>query len=59
LKVIKPLFLDGLWEEYNNCKNSDKKLREFHDYIAGLKFLEIKTPNLIQLHYLVAKQKTA
>jgi type II restriction/modification system DNA methylase subunit YeeA len=59
LKVLNPLFLDDLWSEFNKVKSSVKTLENFHNYVAGLKFLEIKTPNLIQLHYSVAKQKTA
>lgn len=40
LKLIKPLFLDDLWKEFNNIKNSVNKLREFHKKISQLKFLD-------------------
>ena len=45
-KVIDPLFLDDLNEEYNNIKalplnkTRDKKLEEFQDKIANLNFLD-------------------
>jgi hypothetical protein len=45
LKLIHPLFLDGLWEEFNAIKqlsptNRRDKLVSFHKKIAGLKFLD-------------------
>ena len=40
LKVIKPLFLDKLWAEYEKIKNNRKQLREFHNKIANLRFLD-------------------
>ena len=40
LKVIKPLFLDELWEEFESIKSNAGKLRDFHSRIAGLKFLD-------------------
>ncbi len=40
LKVIKPLFLDGLYEEFARVKRSKAKLAEFHDKLAGLTFLD-------------------
>lgn len=40
LKVIKPLFLDDLWKEYESVKDSRGKLNKFHDKIAGLRFLD-------------------
>ncbi len=40
LKLIKPLFLDGLWAEFNASKRSPKKLLELHKDIALLKFLD-------------------
>ncbi len=40
MKVIKPLFLDELWNEFHRIKNSDKKLNAFHDKIATLNFLD-------------------
>ncbi len=40
LRVIKPLFLDGLYDEFAAIKRSPKKLKEFHEKIADLKFLD-------------------
>ncbi|MFT9599632.1 DNA methyltransferase [Mesobacillus sp.] len=44
LKVIKPLFLDELWEEFEKIKNiktrREERLHEFHDKLALLKFLD-------------------
>lgn len=40
LKLIKPLFLDELWEEFENIKNNKNKLPEFHKKISQLKFLD-------------------
>ncbi|MBU0561595.1 MAG: class I SAM-dependent DNA methyltransferase [Bacteroidetes bacterium] len=40
LKLIKPLFLDELQEEFESAKNNRKKLLEFHSKIANLKFLD-------------------
>jgi len=40
LKLIGPLFLDGLREEFDKVRNSRPKLHEFHEKIAGLKFLD-------------------
>ena len=40
LKLIKPLFLDGLWAEYNASKRSVNKLFELLKKIAGLKFFD-------------------
>lgn len=45
LKVISPLFLNGLWAEFNKaCAETTKQratnLREFHDKLARLKFLD-------------------
>lgn len=40
LKLIKPLFLDELWEEFNSISGSEAKLREFHRKISNLKFLD-------------------
>jgi hypothetical protein len=40
LKLIKPLFLDELWAEFNKIKSNRKKLEEFHDKLASLKFLD-------------------
>ncbi|MCA1010377.1 class I SAM-dependent DNA methyltransferase [Halobacillus halophilus] len=44
LKVIKPLFMDELWEEFNKIKNLKtnrrKRLEAFHNKIGDLKFLD-------------------
>lgn len=40
MKVIKPLFLDELWEEFNNSKHDKKKLQKLHVKISKLKFLD-------------------
>lgn len=40
LKLIGPLFLDGLRAEFEKVRNSRPKLHEFHEKIAGLKFLD-------------------
>jgi hypothetical protein len=40
LKLIKPLFLDELWEEFENIKSNKNKLPEFHKKISKLKFLD-------------------
>lgn len=53
-KLIDPLFLGGLRAELAEIKaiavdrTRDAKLRAFRAKLAGLKFLEIKTQNLIQ-----------
>jgi hypothetical protein len=40
LKLIKPLFLDDLWEEFESVKDNKNKLPEFHKKISTLKFLD-------------------
>jgi type I restriction-modification system DNA methylase subunit len=40
LKVIKPLFLDELWAEFDSVKGNSNKLNEFHKKISRLKFLD-------------------
>ncbi|NEU09785.1 class I SAM-dependent DNA methyltransferase [Flavihumibacter sp. R14] len=40
LKLIKPLFLDDLWQEFNSIKTNKGKLGEFHKRISKLKFLD-------------------
>lgn len=40
LKLIKPLFLDDLWQEFNTAKGNRNKLIEFHKKISTLKFLD-------------------
>ncbi|MBS9384154.1 MAG: class I SAM-dependent DNA methyltransferase [Dolichospermum sp. BR01] len=39
-KLIKPLFLDDLYLEFEKVKNSSAKLKEFHQKIASLNFLD-------------------
>lgn len=40
LKVIKPLFLDELWEEFERIKGNSQQLNLFHDKLSKLKFLD-------------------
>ncbi|MCL4158578.1 UNVERIFIED_CONTAM: hypothetical protein GTU68_045891, partial [Idotea baltica] len=40
LKVIKPLFLDDLYDQFDKAKGSLKKLQALHDHIASLSFLD-------------------
>lgn len=40
LKVIKPLFLDDLWDEFERAKRTREELEAFHDKIARLTFLD-------------------
>lgn len=40
LKLIKPLFLDELWEEFEKVKGNKRLLREFHEKLSRLKFLD-------------------
>jgi hypothetical protein len=40
LKLIKPLFLDELWAEFEKFKYSDTKLTHLHNKIAKLKFFD-------------------
>ena len=40
LKLIKPLFLDELWAEFESIKSNKNKLPEFHKKISSLKFLD-------------------
>lgn len=40
LKLIKPLFLDDLWAEFEACKRSDARLAAFHKKISKLKFFD-------------------
>ena len=40
LKLIKPLFLDELWTEFETIKSNKNKLPEFHKKISQLKFLD-------------------
>ncbi|MBV6485410.1 MAG: hypothetical protein KFKLKKLM_01973 [Flavobacteriales bacterium] len=40
LKLIKPLFLDELWAEFESLKDNKNKLPEFHKKLSTLKFLD-------------------
>lgn len=40
LKLIKPLFLDELWTEFESVKDNKNKLPEFHKKLSTLKFLD-------------------
>ncbi|MCK9210099.1 MAG: hypothetical protein M0P61_04600 [Ignavibacteriaceae bacterium] len=40
LKLIKPLFLDELWSEFETIKDNKNKLIDFHKKISNLKFLD-------------------
>lgn len=40
LKLIKPLFLDDLWDEFESSKGNRNKLIDFHKKLGGLKFLD-------------------
>jgi len=40
LKLIKPLFLDELYKEFETIKDNKNKLPEFHKKISTLKFLD-------------------
>lgn len=40
LKVIKPLFLDELYEEFERVKGNDNQLEAFHEKLANIKFLD-------------------
>jgi hypothetical protein len=40
LKLIRPLFLDALWEEFESVKGNRARLGEFHKKLASLRFLD-------------------
>ncbi|MBL4755927.1 MAG: class I SAM-dependent DNA methyltransferase [Flavobacteriales bacterium] len=40
LKLIKPLFLDELWSEFEKVKATKKKLQEFHHKLSTLRFFD-------------------
>jgi predicted nucleotidyltransferase len=40
LKLIKPLFLDELWAEFDSVRTNKAKLNEFHLHLSKLKFLD-------------------
>jgi len=41
LKVIKPLFLDDLWKEFEKIKTHHKKLKDFHERLNQIKSLTL------------------
>ena len=59
-KVIDPLFLDDLKSELAQIKiipvpaERTKKLKQYQQKLAGLTFLDIKNPTLIQFNYSTA-----
>lgn len=40
LKLIKPLFMDDLYDEFNKVKGNSKQLGQFHKKLSTLKFLD-------------------
>jgi len=40
LKLIKPLFLDALWAEFNKVKSNKNRLHEFHQQLRTLTFFD-------------------
>jgi hypothetical protein len=40
LKLIRPLFLDDLWKEFETVNEDPTKLTKFHNKLAGLRFLD-------------------
>ncbi len=40
LKLIKPLFLDDLWAEFESIRTNKSKLNEFHLRLSKMKFLD-------------------
>lgn len=40
LKLIKPLFLDELWDEFAGIRDNRNKIVEFHTKLANLRFLD-------------------
>lgn len=40
LKLIKPLFLDELWQQFEKVKSKEKELNKLHDEISQLRFLD-------------------
>lgn len=48
MKVIQPLFLDDLYDEFEKAKNTKAEMQAFHEKIAKLRFLEKNNSRLIQ-----------
>ena len=42
LKLIKPLFLDELHAEFQKVKSNKNRLKEFHQKLGSLKFLDLR-----------------
>ncbi|WP_434309077.1 class I SAM-dependent DNA methyltransferase [Hominifimenecus sp. rT4P-3] len=40
LKLIQPLFLNALWEEFQNCRGRRKRMEAFHEKLTRLKFFD-------------------
>ncbi|MDR1740271.1 MAG: N-6 DNA methylase [Synergistaceae bacterium] len=40
LALIDPLFMDSLWDEFEQVKHDPNALRSFHDRVASLRFLD-------------------
>lgn len=40
LKLIKPLFLDELWADYEKARNSKIQLQKLHERLSSLRFLD-------------------
>lgn len=40
MKVIKPLFLDELWAEFEKAKDNSRQLDRFHEKLSQLRFLD-------------------
>jgi type II restriction/modification system DNA methylase subunit YeeA len=40
LKLIRPLFMDELWAEFEKCKQERGKLKKLHEKISKLRFLD-------------------
>lgn len=40
MKVIQPLFLDDLWEEFEKVKDNPKKLKALHNRISKIRFFD-------------------
>jgi len=40
MKIIKPLFMDDLYEEFNRIKSNSKRLELFHEKLGKLMFLD-------------------
>ncbi len=50
LKVINPLFLEALWDEFERNRSTTAELAAFHERLATLTFLDIILQSLIQFN---------